>query len=154
MVINTVLVGPVIAFILSRETKTFSYCHVPFEKQEPEKELRILACVHGPRHVPTMARIIQSSNGAQNMPISPFLMHLIELPEKNRSNLMYNQLQDDELSDDDDYGGNDVVEINDTIDAFFSETGIEFNTIYHILNILLGVISIQIKYFINIQSMI
>ena len=130
MVINTVIVGPVVAFILSRETKYFGYSQVPLEKQEveeeEERELRILACVHGPRHLPTMARIIQSSNGHKNTTVSPFLMHLIELPDKNRSNLMYNQLQDDELSDDDDddYGGNDVVEINDTVDAFFSETGI------------------------------
>ncbi|KAL6340550.1 hypothetical protein AAG906_010458 [Vitis piasezkii] len=124
IMINTVIVGPVVALIVSRETKSFGYCHVPFERQDPERELRILACVHGPRHVPTMARIIQSSNGAQSTPISPFLMHLIELPEKTKTNLMYNQLQDDELSDDDDYGGNDVVEINDIVDAFFAETGI------------------------------
>lgn len=113
-----------VALIVSRETKYFRYCHVPFEQQDPEKELRILACVHGPRHVPTMARIIQSSNGAHNTHITPYLMHLIELPEKTKANLMYNQLQDDELSDEDNYGGNDVVEINDNVDAFFSETGI------------------------------
>ncbi|KAL6340449.1 hypothetical protein AAG906_006113 [Vitis piasezkii] len=112
IMINTVIVGPVVALIVSRETKSFGYCHVPFERQDPERELRILACVHGPRHVPTMARIIQSSNGAQSTPISPFLMHLIELPEKTKTNLMYNQLQDDELK------------INDIVDAFFAETGI------------------------------
>ncbi|KAL6958743.1 hypothetical protein U1Q18_043460 [Sarracenia purpurea var. burkii] len=36
--------------------------------------------------------------------------------------LLYHQREDDELSDEDNYGGNEVAEINDTVDAFAANT--------------------------------
>ncbi|XP_057491063.1 cation/H(+) antiporter 1-like [Actinidia eriantha] len=124
LVVNTLIVGPVIAFMVRRERYTLGYRHVALEWQEPEIELTMLACVHNPRHVSTIVGLIAALRGSDRGPIVPYLMHLIELPEKSKSNLMYHQREDDELSDDDNYGGNDVAEINEAVDAFAAETGV------------------------------
>ena len=124
LVVNTLIVGPVIAFMMRRERYTLGYRHVALEWQEPEIELTMLACVHNPRYVSTIVGLIAALRGSDRGPIAPYLIHLIELPGKNKSNLMYHQREDDELSDDDNYGGNDVAEINEAVDAFAAETGV------------------------------
>ncbi|KAL6541431.1 hypothetical protein OROGR_010917 [Orobanche gracilis] len=124
VVINSLIWGPLIAFMVRRESDILGYKHISFEYQSPESELKLLACVHGPRPVATMIGLIASCKGSENVPITPYLMHLIELPEKTKTNLLYHQKEEDELSDDDDYGGNDVVEINEAVDIFNAETGV------------------------------
>ena len=123
LTINSLIIGPLITLMVKRESESLGYKHISFECQDPESELRVLACVHGPRPVSTMLGLIAASRGSHNVPVTPYLMHLIELPEKTKNNLMYHQREDNELSDDEDYGGNDVVEINDTVDTFNAETG-------------------------------
>ncbi|KAA8532042.1 hypothetical protein F0562_006816 [Nyssa sinensis] len=124
LVINTLIAGPVTAYMVRRESDFIAYRPKAFALHNPDTELRVLACVHNPRPVATMLGIIAASRGSENVPITPYLLHLIELPEKTNSNLMYHQREDEELSDDEDYGGNDVVEINDGVDTFFAETGV------------------------------
>ncbi|XP_059624642.1 cation/H(+) antiporter 1-like [Cornus florida] len=122
IVIQTLIAGPIIAFMVRKEKNYLGYRHKAFELQDPESEIRILACVHNPRPVLTMLGLIAASRGSENIGITPYLMHLIELPEKRKTNLMYHQRENDEHSDDEDYGGNDVVEINDAVDTFTAET--------------------------------
>lgn len=124
VVINSLIWGPLIAFMVKRESDILGYRHIAFESQNPETELRLIACVHGPRSVATMVGLIAASKGPENVSVSPYLMHLIELPEKSKTNLMYHQKEEDEISDDDDYGGNDVVEINEAVDIFSAESGL------------------------------
>ncbi|CAL5369032.1 unnamed protein product [Camellia sinensis] len=124
IILNTLIVGPMIAFMVRREGDSLGYRHVALEWQDPDIELRLLACVHNPRHVSTMVGLIAALKGNEHGPIIPYLMHLVELPEKTKSDLMYHQREDDELSDEESYGGNDVTEINEAVDAFTSETGV------------------------------
>ncbi|KAK9678882.1 hypothetical protein RND81_11G238700 [Saponaria officinalis] len=124
VVLNTLLSGIPVAFIVMKDNLTFGYRPVPLEQQSPETELRVLACVHGPRHVPTMVKVIGWLSWSKDLPICAYLMHLVELLPKKRTSKMYHQLEDDELSDDDAYGENDAVEINNGLDSFISETGI------------------------------
>lgn len=125
VVINSLIWGPLIAFTVRREHDILGYKHIDFEVQCPESELKLLACVHSPRPVATMIGLIATCKGSDSVAISPYLMHLIELPEKNKKKiLLYHQKAEDELSDDENYGGNDVVEINETVDIFCSETGV------------------------------
>lgn len=76
--------GPVIALIVKRENTSLGYGHIALEWQDPETELRMLACVHNPRHIPTMVGLISALRGSEEGPIVPYLMHLIELPEKTK----------------------------------------------------------------------
>ncbi|KAG9135767.1 hypothetical protein Leryth_002492 [Lithospermum erythrorhizon] len=121
--LNSIIFGVIIAFMVKKEPDIFGYKNIPFEAQNPESELRLLACVYNPRPVTTMIGLIASSRGSENVSITPYFVHLIELPEKkNMSNLMYHQKEEEEISDDEDYGGNDVVEINETIDIFTEQS--------------------------------
>ncbi|XP_021747989.1 cation/H(+) antiporter 2-like [Chenopodium quinoa] len=124
IVLNTLISGIAITFIVLKDSHTFAYRAVPLEQQNPETELRVLACVHGPRNVSTMVKVIGWLNWSKDLPLCAYLMHLVELLPKKRTSKMYHQLEDDELSDDDTYGGNDAVEINDGVDDFIHETGI------------------------------
>ncbi|KAK3029147.1 hypothetical protein RJ639_039702 [Escallonia herrerae] len=123
------LQNKLIPILVRRENDTLGYRHTSLEIQNPESELRMLACVHSPRPVSTMVGLVASSRGSENVPVTPYLMHLIELPERTKTKVLYHQREDDEFSDEEDYGGNDVVEINDAVDIFTSETGVIVNQI-------------------------
>ncbi|XVF22931.1 hypothetical protein REPUB_Repub12eG0213300 [Reevesia pubescens] len=127
VVLNTLIIGPVVTILLNREE---SCTHYPttLEILNPESELRMLACVYFPRHVSGHVSLISALGGCRNAPIKPYLVHLVELPKKRKSKLMYHQLEEgDQFSDEEEYGGNDVVEINDALDSFISETKILIN---------------------------
>ncbi|KAK9265516.1 hypothetical protein L1049_001761 [Liquidambar formosana] len=126
IVINTLIVGPIAAFIVNKERKSFGYRHMALESQDPESELRMLACVHGVRNLSIMVELIGALSGSRDAPIVPYLMHLVEFPDKPRTDLTYHQQENanEDFSDAEEYGVNDEVEINDAVDAFSSETGI------------------------------
>lgn len=124
VVLDTVIAGPAVGYLLRVKEKYFAHKHTLLEPSEPESELRMLACVYGSRHLSSKIGLIWALSGSQETPITAYLMHLVELPKKRRKkNLMYHQLRDgDQFSDEEDYGGNDVLEINDGVDAFTIET--------------------------------
>ncbi|KAL7613968.1 hypothetical protein Lser_V15G07141 [Lactuca serriola] len=125
VVISSVISAALIGFLVRRESDTIGIKHIPMEYHRPDKELKLLACVHSRHPVNTMVRLIVSLRGSDNVPISPYLMHLIELPEKiKKTSASYEQLKDDESSDDEEYNynKNDVVEINEAVDIFIEET--------------------------------
>ncbi|KAE8694178.1 hypothetical protein F3Y22_tig00110788pilonHSYRG00584 [Hibiscus syriacus] len=124
VILNTLIIAPVVAVLLNRD-ECFSHHPTTLEILNPESELRVLACVYIPRHVSGHVSLISALSGCQKAPIKPYLVHLVELPKKRKSKLMYHQLEDgDQYSDEEDYGGNDVVEISDALDPFISETKI------------------------------
>lgn len=125
VVINTIIVGTIAALIVNRERRCFGYRHEALELQNPETELRMLACLHGSRHVRTMVGLIGALNGFPKAPIVPYLMHLVEFPDKPKSaDLTYHQQENEDFSDAEDYGDNDALEINDAVDGFISEKGV------------------------------
>ncbi|XP_058005163.1 cation/H(+) antiporter 1 isoform X2 [Hevea brasiliensis] len=124
VVLNTFIAGPVVSCILKREEK-YSQGHNSLEIDDgPQSELRILFCVYSSRHISAKIGLISALNGFKKVPIRPYLMYLVELPKKRcKTNLMYHELEDgDQYSDEEDYGGNDVLEINDAVDNFSTET--------------------------------
>ncbi|KAJ7952618.1 Cation/H(+) antiporter like [Quillaja saponaria] len=125
IVINTIISGIVVGFLRSAKENVFVHDRTTLELlQQEEDELRILACVHEPRHVAPLLAVMAALHGSQTSPISCHLLHLIELVKKSKSNLLYHQKEDHEFSDDEDYGGNDVVQIQEAVDHFTSETQI------------------------------
>ncbi|XVE74210.1 hypothetical protein DITRI_Ditri11bG0180500 [Diplodiscus trichospermus] len=118
--INTLITGPVVAILLNRE-ESCAYYPTTLEILNPESELRLLACVYVPRHISGNVNLISALGGCPNAPIKPYLVHLVELPKKRKSKLMYHQLEDgDQFNDEEEYGGNEVLEINDAVDSFTS----------------------------------
>ncbi|KAI9115325.1 hypothetical protein K1719_013644 [Acacia pycnantha] len=123
-VLNTIISGIVVASLTRADDKMFANQHTTLESEEMVDELRILACVYDPRQVPAVLALVLAINGAKTSPATIHSMHLIELVKKIKSNMLYHQKENAELSDDDDYGGNDVVEINEAIDNFTTQTKI------------------------------
>ncbi|KAK1410502.1 hypothetical protein QVD17_37039 [Tagetes erecta] len=122
VVISSLITASLISFLVRRESGTIGIKHMPMEYHSPDKELKLLACVHSRHPVNCMVKLIVSLRGSDNVPISPYLMHLIELPEKNKKNSSFYEQEDDEFSDDEDDGSNDVVEINEAVDMYTEET--------------------------------
>ncbi|KAJ1405748.1 Sodium/solute symporter superfamily [Sesbania bispinosa] len=124
IVLNTVISGIIVSFLARGEEKMFANNHTAIEPQQLEDELRILACVYDPRQVSAILATILSIHGSRQAPSTIYLTHLIELVKKIKSNLLYHEKENADLSDDEDYGGNDVVEINNALDAFTADTKI------------------------------
>ncbi|KAJ8624839.1 hypothetical protein MRB53_033369 [Persea americana] len=121
VLLNTMLTGPVVSAILRRERKANAhYEHPGLEWQRPETELRMLACVHGPRDLPTIFNLVEASRGSDRSPLTAFFMHHVELTNTLPSHIFYHQTDED----DDDYGREDNQQVNDAIDAFAQESGI------------------------------
>ncbi|XP_021645447.1 cation/H(+) antiporter 2 isoform X2 [Hevea brasiliensis] len=129
VVLDTLIAGIVVVFMLRTREYYFAHKFVSIESHDTDRELRMLACVYCSRHTSATVGLISAMSGSQNVPFTPYLMHLVELPEKHRkTKLMYHQLQDgDQFSDEEEYGGNDVLEINDVVDAFTADTKIFIN---------------------------
>ncbi|XP_015581354.2 cation/H(+) antiporter 2 [Ricinus communis] len=123
VVLNTVISGPAVAYILRKNGKYFSQKHTSLEVRQPETELRMLTCVYDSRNITGKIGLIFALGGSLATPTTAYLMHLVELPKRHqKKKLMYHQLRDgDQFSDEEDYGGNDVLEINEAVDALTME---------------------------------
>ncbi|XP_061358568.1 cation/H(+) antiporter 2-like [Gastrolobium bilobum] len=124
IVLNTIISGIIAAFLTRGEEKMFANNHTAIEPQQMDDELRMLACVYDPRQVSVVLSTVLAIHGSRASPYTTHLLHLIELVKKIKSTLLYHEKENADLSDDDDYGGNDVVEINNALDAFTAETKI------------------------------
>ncbi|KAK7283837.1 hypothetical protein RIF29_13585 [Crotalaria pallida] len=124
IIINTIISGIIVSFLARGEEKMFANNHTAIEPQKMEDELRILACVYDPRQVSAVLAAVLAIHGDRASPSTTYLMHLIELVKKIKSNLLYHEKENEDINGDEDYGGNDVVEINNALDVFTADTKI------------------------------
>lgn len=124
VVLNTVISGVVVSCTLSQEGNYFLKHHNLLEFDDPEGELRMMLCVYGSRQISAKFGLISALRGSLGAPIKPYLMHLVELPKKRSTTmLMYHELEDrDHFSDEEEYGGNDVTDICEAVDAFSTDS--------------------------------
>ncbi|XP_076915392.1 cation/H(+) antiporter 2-like [Bidens hawaiensis] len=123
VVLSSLISAALIGFLVRREKDTIGIKHIPMEYHSPDKELKLVACVHSSHPVNSMVRLIVSLRGSDNVPISPYLVHLVELPEQTKkSNSSIYEQEEGDTSDDDNDVSNDAVQINETVDMFIEET--------------------------------
>ncbi|XP_015579999.1 cation/H(+) antiporter 20 [Ricinus communis] len=60
---------------------------------ESSDELRILACLYGPRNVPSLITLIESIRSTKTSQLKLFIMHLVELTERSSSIIMVQRLR-------------------------------------------------------------
>lgn len=123
VVINTLIAGPVVSHLV-RHGGFFSNNAIALEGRDTEDELRMLACVYSSRQVSATLGFVSALSGGKRSSISPYLMHLVELPQRLRRAISYHETRGTGFSDDDDYGGNEIQEINNAVDAFAGDTKI------------------------------
>lgn len=115
---------------MRKKESFFAHKNTSVEYLDPDSEFRMLACAYHPRHASGQLVLTAALSGSKSTSITPYLMHLVELPKKHwKTELMYSQLEDGQFSDEEDYGGNDVLEINEAIDVFTSQSKIKIHQV-------------------------
>lgn len=66
-----------------------TYKHRKIERKNPESQLRILACFHSIKNIPTFINLIEASRGTEKREgLCVYAMHLMELSERSSAILM------------------------------------------------------------------
>ncbi|KAJ0257152.1 Cation/H(+) antiporter 1 [Hirschfeldia incana] len=121
LVITTLLSGVISSLLLRSQEKGFSHQKTSLEFHDTNDELRVLSCVYGVRQARGLISLISALNGVSSSPFTPYLMHLIPLSKKRKTELLYHELDEDGVNSnggDDEFGTNEGLEINDSIDSF------------------------------------
>ncbi|KAM1159445.1 cation/H(+) antiporter 20-like isoform X1 [Malus sylvestris] len=76
--------------IASQTPRLLQGQHSPTKPAHRRKDLRILACVHGPGSVPSLVNLIESVAPASqdSSPLKVYVMHLVELTDRSSSIMM------------------------------------------------------------------
>ncbi|KAJ4787368.1 Cation/H(+) antiporter 19 [Rhynchospora pubera] len=80
---TTFITTPIVMAIYKPARQAPAYKHRTIQRANKESELRILACFHGNRNIPTLINLIESSRGTQKQGLIVYSMHLMELSERS-----------------------------------------------------------------------
>ncbi|PKU79133.1 Cation/H(+) antiporter 19 [Dendrobium catenatum] len=79
---TTFITTPIVMGIYKPARKAAPYKHRKIERDDTDSQLRILACFHGSRNIPTLINLIESSRGTRHRGVTVYAMHLMELSER------------------------------------------------------------------------
>ncbi|KAG6504887.1 hypothetical protein ZIOFF_037235 [Zingiber officinale] len=79
---TTFITTPIVMAIYKPARRTPSYKHRTILR-DTESELRVLACFHGSRNIPTLINLIESARGIRRRGLTVYAMHLMELSERS-----------------------------------------------------------------------
>lgn len=85
---TTFITTPVVTMIYKPARKVIPYKHRKVQREKPEDELRILACLHGTRNIPAIINLIEASRGIRKHALRLYIMHLVELSERSSAIMM------------------------------------------------------------------
>jgi hypothetical protein len=85
---TTFITTPLVTAIYKPARKAVPYKHRKIQREKPEDELRILACLHGTRNIPAMINLIEASRGIRKPALRLYIMHLVELSERSSAIMM------------------------------------------------------------------
>ncbi|CAN6291251.1 unnamed protein product [Urochloa humidicola] len=60
-----------------------AYKHRTVERCDADSELRVLACFHASRGIPTLINLVEASRGTRRNKLTMYAMHLVELSERS-----------------------------------------------------------------------
>ncbi|KAK1267416.1 Cation/H(+) antiporter 15 [Acorus gramineus] len=80
-VLMTAAVVPVVTSVYrpARRLQAYKRRTLQIQRTRPDAELRMLACVHAPRNVPSIISLLEASNPTKRSPIFVYALHLVEL---------------------------------------------------------------------------
>jgi hypothetical protein len=79
MVAMTIVVAPIMSAIYKHRKGLKQYRLRTIQRQKPDTELRVLACVHTTANVSGIISLLQVSHATKLSPITIFALHLVEL---------------------------------------------------------------------------
>lgn len=90
--LTTAMASPLVALILHRSKRRVVYRRRNLQRSKHDSELRMVACVHNYRNVPSIITLLETSNPTKQSPIFLYVLQLIELVGRASSMLiMYDQ---------------------------------------------------------------
>ncbi|KAG0452263.1 hypothetical protein HPP92_026042 [Vanilla planifolia] len=85
---TTFITTPIVMGIYKPARQAANYKHRKIERGDTDSELRVLACFHGSRNIPTLINLIESSRGTRRRGVTIYTMHLMELSERSSAIFM------------------------------------------------------------------
>ena len=122
-IISTVVAGPVFAVLFRKEKEAYACSDQALEHMAPDKELRMLACVHGARGAPAMLSLLELLATTPRAQPTIHVLHLFDASRKHVGPKRYHQrVQDSDKHID--RRIDDATQVNWAVDVFTSVTGL------------------------------
>ncbi|KAK7388331.1 hypothetical protein VNO78_23145 [Psophocarpus tetragonolobus] len=81
---TTFITTPIVMAVYKPARRGAPYKHRTIQRRDPDTELRMLACFHSTRNIPTLINLIESSRGIRKRgKLCIYAMHLMELSERS-----------------------------------------------------------------------
>ncbi|XP_061340582.1 cation/H(+) antiporter 19-like [Gastrolobium bilobum] len=81
--LTTFITTPIVMAVYKPARRGSPYMHKTIQRKDPDTELRVLACFHSTRNIPTLINLIESSRGTRKRgKLCIYAMHLMELSER------------------------------------------------------------------------
>ncbi|XP_064953485.1 cation/H(+) antiporter 15-like [Musa acuminata AAA Group] len=77
--VMTLMVTPLVTYLHRPLRRLVGYKRRNLQRSKPDTELRVLACVHNTRNVPSIVSVLNISNPSKRSPIFVYALHLVEL---------------------------------------------------------------------------
>ncbi|KAH9330118.1 hypothetical protein KI387_002226, partial [Taxus chinensis] len=68
--------------------KQVPYKHRKIQRDTPQDELRVIACVHGTKNIPAIINLMEALRGIRKPALRLYIMHLVKLSERSSSIMM------------------------------------------------------------------
>ncbi|OEL15290.1 Cation/H(+) antiporter 19 [Dichanthelium oligosanthes] len=81
--ITTFMTTPAVTVVYKPARRSASYKHRTVERGDADSELRVLACFHASRGIPTLINLVEASRGTRRSKVIMYAMHLVELSERS-----------------------------------------------------------------------
>ncbi|KAI3935134.1 hypothetical protein MKX01_031401 [Papaver californicum] len=78
-VLTTAVIIPTVTAVYRPGRRFVAYKRRTIQKSKPDAELRLLACIHNPRNVPTVISLLDISHSNKKSPIYVYALQLVEL---------------------------------------------------------------------------
>ncbi|XP_058076201.1 cation/H(+) antiporter 19-like [Magnolia sinica] len=88
---TTFITTPIVTVIYKPARRHSAHKHRTIQRSNPITELRILACFHSTRNIPTMINLLESSRGTRSRGLIIYAMHLMKLSERPSAINMVNK---------------------------------------------------------------
>ncbi|CAL5442077.1 unnamed protein product [Camellia sinensis] len=89
----TAIITPIVTTIYKPSKRFAPYKQRSIQILKPEAELRVLVCIHTPRNVPTIIKLLEASHPTKNSPFCIYVLHLVELTGRASSMLIVHSTQ-------------------------------------------------------------
>lgn len=89
----TVIITPIVTTIYKPSKRFAPYKRRSIQILKPEAELRVLVCIHTPRNVPTILKLLEASHPTKNSPFCIYVLHLVELTGRASAMLIVHSTQ-------------------------------------------------------------